>query len=191
MKKKKKGKYVTKSVEEAKMNNPTETELNEAEPEAEVLDAPEEGAASPAGFEAQYKETLDRYTRTLAEFDNFRKRSIKEKAAQYDDGLRAAAEKLLPLVDNFDRAMASVENTEDTFYQGIAMIARQFSQTLTDLGITEIPAEPGTDFDPNLHNAVAHGEDESFGANQIAAVLQKGYMHKEKVLRHSMVKVAN
>ncbi|MCL2363892.1 MAG: nucleotide exchange factor GrpE [Defluviitaleaceae bacterium] len=144
-------------------------------------------------FETLYKETLDRYTRNLAEFDNFRKRSIKEKAAQYDDGVRASAEKLLPLIDNFERAMASGEKThaEDSFYQGISLIARQFTAYLTDQGITEIPADPGIDFDPNLHNAVAHTQDDNFGSNQISDVLQKGYIHKEKVLRHSMVRVAN
>jgi len=147
----------------------------------------------PNGFESLYLETLDRYTRNLAEFDNFRKRTVKEKAAQYDDGLRAAAEKLLPLIDNFERAMASGEKThaDDSFYQGIGLIARQFTTYLTDQGITEIPADPGTDFDPNLHNAVAHTEDANFGANQITDVLQKGYIHKEKVLRHSMVRVPN
>ncbi|MCL2203723.1 MAG: nucleotide exchange factor GrpE [Defluviitaleaceae bacterium] len=178
-KKKKRHKYFEEKVETG--------ELPVEEGEAEILDAPEE-----ADHETLYKETLDRYTRALAEFDNFRKRSIKEKAAQYDDGMRAAAEKLLPIVDNFERAMqVGDEMRENTFYQGIALIARQFTQALQDLKVEEIPAVPGTDFDPNLHNAVAHTEDENFGANQIADVLQKGYMHKDKVIRHSMVRVAN
>ena len=157
------------------------------ESDVEVLETP------PENNDVLYKETLDRYTRTLAEFDNFRKRTVKEKAAQYDDGMRNAAEKLLPLVDNFERAMLSGEEThaEDTFYKGIALIARQFMQVLQELNVEEIPAKPGDEFNTDIHNAVAHGEDENFGANQIAAVLQKGYMYKDKVLRYSMVKVVN
>jgi molecular chaperone GrpE len=159
----------------------------EATEEVEVLDAPE------TSHEALYKEALDRYQRTLAEFDNFRKRSIKEKAAQYDNGMCAAAEKLLPVVDNFERAMQSSEGTHanDTFYQGITLIARQFMQVLQDINVEEIPAKPGDDFNTAIHYAVAHAEDDNFGTNQVANVLQKGYMYKDKVLRYSMVKVAN
>jgi molecular chaperone GrpE len=170
------------SFEEAELLEPDEEE-------AEVLDAPEEEPS----HETLYKETLDRYTRTLAEFDNFRKRSVKEKAAQYDDGKRAAAEKLLPIVDNFERAMLSSEGThgEDTFYQGIALIARQFTQVLQELNVEEIPAKAGDDFDTAIHYAVAHEENKDFGANQVSLVLQKGYIYKGKVLRYCMVKVAN
>jgi len=181
MKKKKRGK------DKPPADTPVTEEqvIEETEPDEapEVLDTPD----------ALYKETLDRYTRTLAEFDNFRKRTVKEKAAQYDDGQRAAAEKILPLIDNFQRALNAGEAThaDDTFYQGITLIARQFIQVLTDLGVEEIPAAPGTDFDPNLHNAVAHAADDNFGTNQISEELQKGYKHKDKVLRYSMVKVAN
>ncbi|MCL2189932.1 MAG: nucleotide exchange factor GrpE [Defluviitaleaceae bacterium] len=169
---------------EENKDTPCEGEVSDSE-EGEVLD--------PPSADTLYKETLDRYTRTLAEFDNFRKRTVKEKAAQYDAGMCAAAEKMLTLVDNFDRAMASGEAThgEDTFYQGIAMIARQFTDALKDLNVVEISAEAGTAFDPNLHNAVAHEENDAFGTNEISAVLQKGYMYKDRVLRHSMVKVAN
>jgi len=155
-----------------------------------VLDAPPPAAAD---FEARYHEAQDRYQRTLAEFDNFRKRSIKEKAAQYDEGLRAAAENLLPVIDNFERAMAAQDEDAqaDTFYQGIALIARQLLQTLEGLGITPILTQSGDEFDTHIHHAVAHIEDDSFGPNQVAEVLQKGYQHKDKVLRHCMVKVAN
>ena len=157
----------------------------EPEGKIEVLDMPENG------FESKYKETLDRYQRALAEFDNYRKRTAKEMAARYNDGVRAACEKLLPIIDNFDRALNAQENKEDTFYQGIALIARQFDNTLAELGVEEIILEAGDGFDPNLHNAVAHDEDENFGQNVVADVLQKGYIHKDKVLRHSMVRVAN
>ena len=145
-------------------------------------------------FEAKYKEMLDRYQRCLAEFDNYRKRTVKEMSIRYDDGIRSVCEKLLPIVDNFERAMNASENSaarEDNFYQGVALIARQLENTLNNLGISLIETEPGSPFDTNLHYAVAHAEDENFGENQVAEVLQKGYLHKEKVLRHAMVKVVN
>ena len=164
---------------------PSETEPPEA-PAAEVLDAP-----APTDFEAQYKEAHDRYQRTLAEFDNFRKRTAKEMAVRYDDGIRNACEKLLPLIDNFERALAAQEDKDNSFYQGISMIARQFDNALSELGVESIELNPGDPFDPNLHNAVAHVEDENLGQNVVADVLQKGYKHKDKVLRHSMVRAAN
>jgi len=154
--------------------------------EIEILDAP-----PSLDFETQYKETLDRYQRTLAEFDNFRKRTAKEMAARYDDGVRSACEKLLPIIDNFERALSAHGDKEDTFYQGITLIARQFDNTLSELGIEPMNLEIGMAFDPNLHNAVAHIEDENLGQNVIADILQKGYMQRDKVLRHSMVRVAN
>ena len=191
MKKKKRGKN------NAQADGPMTDNLTPEE--IELLDSDEGEASETAdataepSHEALYKEAMDRYQRTLAEFDNFRKRSIKEKAVQYDDGVRAAAEKLLPVVDNFERAMQSSEGThaDDTFYQGIALIARQLSQVLLDINVVEIPAAIGDEFDTKLHYAVAHEENDSLGANQVANVLQKGYMHKDKVLRYSMVKVAN
>jgi molecular chaperone GrpE len=183
MKKKKRAKVKTVEFENL---TPEEIELLEDE----NAEAPNEAESN---YETLYKETLDRYQRSLAEFDNFRKRSIKEKAAQYDDGKRAAAELLLPVLDNFERAMGSSEKThaDDTFYQGISLIARQFTQVLSDMNVIEITTQPGDDFDTAIHYAVAHAEDDNFGTNQVAAVLQKGYMYKEKVLRYSMVKVAN
>ena len=155
------------------------------EDEVEILDPPSDDTDS------KLAEATDRYQRTLAEFDNYRKRTVKEMAVRYEDGMRGTCEKLLPIIDNFDRALNACEDKESKFYQGIAMIARQLSDTLADLGVEEIYIEPGAEFDPNLHNAVAHIEDENFGQNVIADVLQKGYIHKDKVLRHSMVKVAN
>jgi len=173
--------------------NEMEVELDEADfedaetdGEVEILDAPQQN-----DFETKYKETLDRYQRTLAEFDNFRKRTIKEMAGRYDDGVRSTCEKLLPIIDNFERALNAHENKEDTFYQGIALIARQFDSTLEELGVKPMELEVGDDFNPNLHNAVAHIEDENFGQNAVADILQKGYIHKDKVIRHSMVRVAN
>lgn len=158
-------------------------EITEETDDIEVLDSP------PERTEAD--EAMDKYRRCLAEFDNFRKRTTKEMAARYDDGVRAACEKLLPIVDNFERALSSAADKEGNFYKGIEMIARQLEGTFTELGATPIEIEPGTTFDPNLHHAVAHTEDENFGENQVAEVLQKGYIHKERVIRPAMVKVAN
>jgi len=157
-------------------------EATQDQQECEVLDAP-----PPQDKESEME---DRYKRTLAEFDNYRKRTIKEMSARYDDGVRAACEKLLPMVDNFHRALHAHEN-KDSFYQGVAMIARQFDGILSDLGVEPIALEPGDKFDPNFHNAVAHVEDENFGQNEVVEELQKGYIHRDKVLRYSMVKVAN
>ncbi|MCL1862018.1 MAG: nucleotide exchange factor GrpE [Defluviitaleaceae bacterium] len=135
---------------------------------------------------------MDKYQRTLAEFDNYRKRTIKELAARYDDGTRATCEKLLPIIDNFERALAAHPDKDDTFYKGIEMIARQFDTTLEELGVKPIPIETGTTaFDANMHYAVAHIEDESLGENTITEILQNGYIHKERVIRPAMVKVAN
>lgn len=155
----------------------------EQETECEILDAPE--------LDTRYEEMLDKNQRLVAEFDNFRKRTAKEMAARYDDGVRAACESLLPMVDNFTRALVAHNNKEDSFYQGVAMIARQLDGILADLGVKPIEIESGCQFDPNLHNAVAHDQDEDFGPNEISLELQKGYTHKDKVLRHSMVKVVN
>lgn len=141
-------------------------------------------------YEKQYAEMFDRYQRSLAEFDNFRKRTTKEKSAMYDEGVRAMAEKMLPVLDNFERALSASENKDDNFYQGVAMIARQLENVLTDMGIEQIAAF-NESFDPNLHYAVAHTEDDSMEANVITEEMQKGYKHKDKVIRPSMVKVAN
>ena len=140
----------------------------------------------------QIKDLQDRLVRNMAEFDNFRKRTEKEKANMFDMGARSVAEKLLPIVDNFERAMTATpaEGEGKAFADGIAMIYNQMTKTLEDLGVKSIDCV-GKDFDPNLHNAVMHIEDESLGENVVAEELLKGYMYKDGVLRHSMVKVAN
>jgi molecular chaperone GrpE len=158
------------------------------EAEYDLLDEPE--AETATDYEKQYHDMLNRYQRTLAEFDNFRKRTIKEKASLYDDGLRSVVEKLLPVVDNFERALKTTESGDDPFYQGMAMIARQLDTMLADMGVSVIPAV-GEGFDHNVHFAVAHVEDEGFGANEVIEEMQKGYKHKDRVIRPSMVKVAN
>ena len=156
----------------------------------ETQDSDPEEPESPDN-DALLAQAQDQYKRTLAEFDNFRKRTTKEMAARYDDGLRAAAEKLLPIVDNFERAINASENKEDSFYQGISMIARQLDTVLQDIGLEPITEEIGTSFDHNIHHAVAHIEDEAYDQNVIVEVLQKGYKHRDRVIRPSMVKVAN
>lgn len=138
------------------------------------------------------EELTDKYKRTFAEFDNFRKRSEKEKSAMYEVGARDVIEKILPVVDNFERGFNAVSEEEKAtpFADGMDKIYKQLLKTLEDLGVKEIEAE-GNEFDPNLHNAVMHVEDENLGKNVVAEVLQKGYMYRETVVRHSMVKVAN
>lgn len=138
------------------------------------------------------EELTDKYKRTFAEFDNFRKRSEKEKSAMYEVGAKDVIEKILPVVDNFERGFKAVSEEElaTPFAEGMDKIYKQLLKTLEDLGVKEIEAEDN-EFDPSLHNAVMHVEDETLGENIVAEVLQKGYMYRDSVVRHSMVKVAN
>lgn len=137
------------------------------------------------------EELTDRLTRQMAEFDNYRKRTEKEKAGMYVIGAKDIVEKILPVVDNFERGLATVEHPEeDPFADGMNKIYKQLTKTLEDLGVTVIEAV-GKEFDPNLHNAVMHVEDEEAGENIIVEEFQKGYKYKDVVVRHSMVKVAN
>jgi molecular chaperone GrpE len=168
------------------MKKPKQVDFKELKEELEEIEQPAEVLP-----DAKYNEMLDKYQRCLAEFDNYRKRTIKEMASRYDDGVRAACEKLLPVVDNFERALSACDNKDDSFYKGIEMTARQFDSVLDELGIKSIAIETGGAFDTNLHYAVAHTKDENFGENQVAEILQKGYIHKERVIRPVMVKVAN
>lgn len=138
-------------------------------------------------------EAQDRFQRTLAEFDNFRKRTMKEKASMYDDGVRDTIEKLLPLFDNLERAISSVEgkvDDEDPLLKGVKMTDKQLKEILASMGVEEIKAL-GEKFDPNLHAAVAHVDDKNYGENEVIIDMLKGYKYKDKVIRHSMVKVAN
>ena len=130
--------------------------------------------------------------RTIAEFDKFRKRSEKEKSAMFEIGAKAIIEKILPVLDNFERGLDSISEDEkgSAFAQGIEQIYKQFVAVLDDAGVKVIETV-GKEFDPNLHNAVMHVEDDSLGENIIAEEFQKGYMYKDSVVRHSMVKVAN
>ena len=138
-------------------------------------------------------ELEDKVKRQMAEFDNFRKRTIKEKAVMYDDGVRSTIEKLLTVIDNLERAVAVQEgkvDADDAFFKGVKMTLVQFREILHSMGVEEIKAL-GEKFDPNLHAAVAHEDDESYGENEVILEMLKGYKYKDKVIRHSMVKVAN
>ena len=182
----------------------------EEDSDSVLEDTPEEAAAKAAAMEAEeafsdenleekpdkkdlaIADLTDRLKRSMAEFENFRKRNEKEKSTMFDMGARNMAEKLLPVVDNFERAMLATpaEGEGKAFADGIAMIYNQMTKTLEDLGVKPIDCV-GKEFDPNLHNAVMHIEDENLGENIVAEELLKGYMYKDDVLRHSMVKVAN
>jgi molecular chaperone GrpE len=133
---------------------------------------------------------IDKLRRTMAEFDNFRKRTAKEKSAMYDDGASDFIEKLIPVLDNFELALSSAADKDDNFYKGVEMIFRQTQAVIADAGVETIEAA-GRPFDPNLHNAVAHVSGDSFGENEIIEEIRKGYRFKDRILRHSMVKVAN
>ncbi len=183
-----------------------EIKKDEVEVEAEVIDEMPESESDATDTvaeaelvkqalieaEKQAKENADKYQRTIAEFDNFRKRTIKEKAAMYDSGAKEVLENLLPVIDNFERALEHISEEEKDLgiTKGIEMIYKQLMDTMTELGVKEIDALH-QEFDPNLHHAVTHEENDAYDDNLVAEVFQKGYMYKETVLRYSMVKVVN
>lgn len=142
--------------------------------------------------DAKIEELTDRLQRNMAEFDNYRKRTEKEKTAMFEIGAKDIIEKILPVVDNFERGLAAVpeEDKGAPFAEGMEKIYRQLMKTLEDTGVKPIEAV-GQPFDPNYHNAVMHIDDESLSENTVAMELQKGYTYRDTVVRHSMVQVAN
>ena len=138
------------------------------------------------------EELTDRLTRQMAEFDNFRKRTEREKSQMYEIGAKDIIEKILPVIDNFESGLAAVpeESKEDPFVEGMEKIYKQIMTTLEGVGVKPIEAV-GQEFNPDFHNAVMHVEDEEAGENIITEEFQKGYMYHDSVVRHSMVKVAN
>jgi len=137
------------------------------------------------------EELTDRLTRQMAEFDNFRKRTDREKSQMYEVGAKDVIEKILPVIDNFERGLEAAAGEEDNpFMKGMEQIYKQLMTTLEGIGVKPIEAL-GKEFDPDFHNAVMHVEDEEVGENIITEEFQKGYMYRESVVRHSMVKVAN
>lgn len=138
------------------------------------------------------EELTDKLTRQMAEFDNYRKRTEKEKSGMYEIGAKDVIEKILPVIDNFERGLAAVpeDQKEDSFVTGMEMIYKQIMTTLDGIGVKPIEAV-GQEFNPDLHNAVMHVEDEELGENIVAEEFQKGYTYRDSVVRYSMVKVAN
>ena len=202
---------MTKDMEEEVKDTVTEETVEEvveevAEEAAETeAEATEEATEEKKGFfkkkdkkdkkdpkDQQIEELTDRYKRTMAEFDNYRKRTEKEKTAMYEIGAREVINKILPIVDNFERGLATIPEADRTnpIADGMDKIYKQLTKTLEDMGVKEIEAE-GVEFNPDFHNAVMHVDDDSLGENVVAEVLQKGYTYKDSVVRHSMVKVAN
>ncbi len=198
-----------KEAEEELKEVDTEESVEEAESTEETANTEEEDSTEEScdkeekkGFfkkkdkkdkkDLQIEELTDKYRRTMAEFDNFRKRTEKEKSAMYEIGAKDIIVKILPVVDNFERGLATIPETDkgSPVAEGMDKIYKQLTKTLEDLGVKEIEAE-GVEFNPDFHNAVMHVEDESLGENVVAEVLQKGYTYKDSVVRHSMVKVAN
>jgi molecular chaperone GrpE len=175
---------------------PEETKNEEntasAEPETEAPAEEEKTKAAEdqiKALEEKLRETTDQLMRTLAEYDNFRKRSQKEKDALYADGKADAIAKLLPVADNLERAVAA-DGDAESYKKGVEMTLKQLTESLSALGVTAF-GEPGEAFDPNLHNGVMHEDNEELPENSIAAVFMKGYKMGDKVIRHATVKVAN
>ena len=199
---------VKEAVEEAKKEaeaskdeaEEAKTEEVSEEQEAETEDQTEEKASKKFFGKKDKKdkkddkieELTDRLTRQMAEFDNFRKRTEKEKSQMYEVGAKDIIEKILPVVDNFERGLDAVkeEDKEDPFVQGMEKVYKHLLTTLEGIEVKPIEAV-GQPFDPNFHNAVMHVEDENFGENIVAEEFQKGYTYRDSVVRHSMVKVAN
>ena len=169
-----------------------EDKAKETAETASGAEAAEDGQCSAA--QAEIEALNDRLKRTLAEFENFRKRSEREKAQMFDLGAKSVLEKFLPVIDNFERSVAQVPESEDSgikaYAEGMDMIYRQLLKNLKEAGVEAIDAK-GKPFDPAYHNAVMHEDNETLGENVVSEELQKGYLYKDSVLRHSMVKVAN
>ena len=185
------------TAEEETSEEPAQTEETEqSDQEAESQKEPETktktsffGKKKKDKSEQKVEELTDRLKRTMAEFDNFRKRTEKEKSSMYIIGAKEIVEKILPVVDNFERGLAQAQEG-DAFADGMKMIYKQLTTTLDELGVKPIEAV-GKEFNPDFHNAVMHVEDEEVGENIVVEEFQKGYTYKDFVVRHSMVKVAN
>ena len=172
----------------AKKNKEKEQEL----PVEETVEtAPEETAEAPEmnPWEEKYNAEHDSYLRLAADYDNFRKRTLKEKEQSYGNGKAEAIEKLLPVYDNLERAL-NQPCADEAYKKGVEMTMTELSNIFTALGVESFGAV-GDEFDPNLHNAIMHNEDESLGENVVSLVFQKGFRLGEKIIRFAMVQVAN
>ncbi len=176
-------------AEEAEGSGEKTGDSGQEEPEKEES---AEQPVKPDKKDKQIEELTDKYKRLFAEFDNYRKRTDAEKVGMFNEGQRAVLLKILPLIDNFERALEAVPEDEkgSAIAEGISKIYKSFMDQLTEMGVKPIEAK-GQPFDANLHNAVMHVEDEDTDENIVVDEFQKGYLFKDKVLRYSMVKVAN
>lgn len=191
---------ITEETEETLDEAVEETvEAAEAEEQEETVEGEENtkkkslfGKKKKDKKDEQIEELTDRLKRQMAEFDNFRKRTEKEKTQMYEIGAKSVIEKILPVIDNFERGFASLTEEEmaDPFADGMDKVYKQMMTALGEIGVAPIEAL-GNEFNPDFHNAVMHIEDEEAGENTVVEEFQKGYMYKESVVRHSMVKVAN
>ena len=188
------------SEEEKTTREETADETEKQAEHAEGAETEEDAASEKKGFfgkkkdkkDTQIEDLTDKLRRQMAEFDNFRKRTEKEKSGMFEMGAKSVVEKLLPVVDNFERGLASVpeDQKEDPFVAGVDKVYKQLLTVFDELGVKPIEAV-GQPFDPNFHNAVMHVEDDEQGENVVVEEFQKGYMYHDSVVRHSMVKVAN
>ena len=180
------------AAEAVESTKPSDAEISD-EAAAEDAAAQEIGESLEeklAQAEQTAKDNYDKFLRKAAEFENFRKRTNAEKAGMYSNGVRDTVEKLLPVIDNFERAVDMSQEKESSLYKGVEMILKQLLEITASLGVEEIPAL-GEPFDPNVHSAVMHIEDEKCDENVVVEVFQKGYRLGDRVIRPSMVKVAN
>ena len=162
-------------------------EAPDTEPEKEeVADEIEEANKRAYDAEKKCAETNDKYLRIMAEYDNFRKRTVKERDGLYAEAYSDAVKQLLPVIDNIERSVTFVSDEETR--KGLNMIITQMTEALNKMGVTVIETK---EFDPNVHNAVMHVDDEAYGEGEIVEVFQKGYKYKDKIIRYAMVKVAN
>lgn len=169
--------------------------LKEAEQEVEEeTAAPEEQKAEEtseaSAAEAKAAQLKDQLLRTMAEFDNYRKRTTKEKEQIFNRGVSYVVESILPVIDNFERALAAAKDRDDNFVKGVEMTHSQMLSALKNLGVEQMDVL-GKPFDPHFHDAMQHIDDEQYGENEIVEVFQKGYMLGDQVIRPSLVKVAN
>ena len=182
-----------KEDDSVKETSEVQEETGEENPaEEKTEDASEKDNKKKDPKDKKIEELNDRLLRSMAEFDNFRKRSEKEKSQMFEIGAKDIIEKILPVLDNFERGLAAIPEEEKgtAFAQGVEQIYKQFVTVLEDAGVKAIEAV-GTEFNPDLHNAVMHVEDEEVGENIVVEEFQKGYTYRDSVVRHSMVKVAN
>ncbi len=171
---------------------PEETGKEEASPETGKKIFGKKKDKAVAKLEEKVSQLEEARVRQLAEFENFRKRTDREKSQMFETGAKSVVEKILPVMDNFERGLGAVapDHKEDPFVQGMEMVYKQMTAALEEMGVTPIEAV-GKEFDPNLHNAVMAVDDDNLESGTVAEELQKGYMYRETVVRHSMVKVVN